>query len=166
MRATAASLFIAAVSTAALLLTTSAAAAQPPAGAGTTVTPYEECVDLTRAIRTCTTGTVTVRRTTTPSGNTSGSVIDNGRFESVNSETGCTTSGSFHGTQNFLIGPEALGRITLEIRSRDTIRTRCGDRTVDSTCASRSTLSVVILPGEARMEVTNRIRGKGCDPLA
>jgi len=94
MRTLTASFAVAAMMMAALVVTGLPAAAQPAEG-GATVTPYQQCANDDPAISSCVTGKTIVRLTTTPSGALSLTQIDNGRFEAVNSDTGCTTTGSY-----------------------------------------------------------------------
>jgi hypothetical protein len=91
-------------------------------------------------------------------------MIDNGRFETTDSATGCTTSGSYQSSETFTLSPPETGHLVLRNAERGTGRTRCGDRTVDATCLFHSTTMVRVLPGEIRM--VSRLIRSDCNPPA
>jgi hypothetical protein len=159
MRIAAASLFVAATATAALLLDGGVAVAQPADGAD--VSKYEQCSDVPPSSYSCVGGQLVVRRTTTPSGVLSLSIIDHGRYGVQDRDTGCTTTGSFHDAAVVKAGPVYEEHVVTRDDIHSTGTTKCGDRTLNSRCLVHSTFSTMVLPNEVR--VTSRIWAK-CDP--
>jgi len=157
MRA-AASLLLIAASACTLALVGTPALAQP-AGGGATVTPYQDCFD-DPPVSSCSTGRAIVRLTAAPSGASSGTLIDNGRFEVQNQETGCTTTGSYQFSNVFATGPDPAEHVVQRNSQRISAKTRCGDRTLDTQCLTHSTVFIQVLPDEARMTVRLRVN---CD---
>lgn len=153
MRTVIAFLLVTAAITASLLLTGSAAFAQSPDN-GATTEHYDQCEDGPYG-RVCSTGVITVRTTPTPSGATSGSMIDNGRFEFVDSTTGCTTTGSYHLADVFRIGP-APEHVVIRNSTLDNTATRCGDEPRPSRCLVQVRDTITVVPGAVRL--TSRVR--------
>lgn len=160
MRAALASLIVAATSVAALILTGSAAAAE---GTGTTVTPYDECVDLDTGGHSCSAGRTVVRLTVTPSGAVTGTQMTNGRYEILDTATGCTTTGSYQDSSHVAAGPEQSGHVVQRTSNRVMGKTRCGDRTLDTRCLTRTSVFIQVTRDEARVRVEARV---DCDPPA
>jgi hypothetical protein len=89
-------------------------------------------------------------------------VVDNGRYEIVDTTTGCTTTGSYHVADVFRAGP-GVEHVVVRSSIVDNGRTRCGDRALDSRCLLQIQDSVTVVPGAIRM--TSRIR-VDCDEPA
>jgi hypothetical protein len=119
MRAVYRVLFAAALISTAARLPGSVAAAASDGGA--TVTPYEQCDQVTPDIRACATGRIVVRRTETPSGAISATVIDTGRVDSVNSATGCVLSSSYQSSQTAAASPPEAGHVVVRTAASATI---------------------------------------------
>lgn len=153
MRTAAASVFVVVATLAALLLAASTASAQ--SSDGTSVVPYDRC-DVTPTSRSCVTGHVTVRQTTTPSGVRTFTVTDVGRYEVVDLVTGCVTTGTLHSTDAGKAGPVVEEHVVTRSDDRLRAMTRCGDRTVESRCRFDATIRIMVLPDE--VSVSTRIR--------
>jgi hypothetical protein len=158
MRTAITSVVVAAVVASVMLVSSSVAGARP-AGSGATVTPYEECTETVPGFRDCVTGRLVVRQTETPSGIRTSTVLDNGRFETVETATGCTRSGSYQTSETFTVN-ESPQHVVLRSSGRTNVRDRCDDPRLGDNCQFHVTTMYMILPDLAR--VTSRVIKSDC----